>query len=66
MLIRNERSYFKAYIIALPKTATYSSAAPSMSSSQSGLKRNFSWGQSRGALMMLFGGTFLAGYLLNR
>lgn len=42
---------------------TYSSLAPFSSSSHSGLNRNFSWQQRRGAFFILSGGEFPLGYL---
>lgn len=44
-------------------TTTYSSLAPFSSSSHSGLNRNFSWQQRRGAFFILSGGEFPFGYL---
>ena len=45
---------------------TYSSLAPLSSSSHSGLNRNFSWQQRRGAFFILSGGEFPLGYLSKK
>lgn len=62
----NEPPRCHSYLRSQTNQTTYISLAPSTSSSQPGLKWNFSWGQSKSAFVILSGGTFLMGYLAKQ
>ena len=62
----NEPPRCHSYLRLQTNQTTYISLAPSTSSSQPGLKWNFSWGQSKSAFVILSGGTFLMGYLAKQ
>ena len=62
----NEPPRCHSHLKSQTNQTTYISLAPSTSSSQPGLKWNFSWGQSKSAFVILSGGTFLMGYLAKQ